>query len=62
MPSKKNRRGPHSEKSRKQKKSTGRKRGRPAELSGKTNQPFETDTKRRVGQHADTGRPPLMKK
>ena len=61
MPSTKNRRGPHSQKSRKQKKSTGPKRGS-SDAAGKTNQPFETDTKRRVGQHIGTGRPPLMKK
>ena len=61
MPSKKNRRVPHSQKSQRQKKSTGHDRGR-TQLSGKTNQPFETDTKRRVGQHMGTGRPPLMKK
>ena len=61
MPSKKNTRGPHSQKSQKQKKSTGRNRGKTA-MASKTNQPFETDTKRRVGQHMGTGRPPLMKK
>ena len=31
-------------------------------LAPETNQPFETDTKRRIGQHAGTGRAPLMKK
>jgi hypothetical protein len=62
MPSTKNRRGPHSQKSQKQKKSAGQNRGRKSKPAGETNQPFETDTKRRIGQHMGTGRPPLMKK
>ena len=31
-------------------------------LSGQTNQPFEQDTKRRIGQYGGEGEPPLMKK
>ena len=61
MPSTKKRKGPHSQKSQKQKKSAGQNRKK-ARSSGETNQPFETDTKRRIGQHMGTGRPPLMKK
>jgi hypothetical protein len=62
MPSAKNRRGPHSQKSEKRKKSAGRKSAPQSAVPAETNQPFETDTKRRVGQHTGTGRPPLMKK
>jgi hypothetical protein len=31
-------------------------------MSGQTNQPFEQDTKRRIGQYGGEGEPPLMKK
>jgi hypothetical protein len=31
-------------------------------LPGQTNQPFEQDTKRRIGQYGGEGEPPLMKK
>jgi hypothetical protein len=62
MPSKKKRQGPHSQKSKKQKKSAGKNRGKSAQSPGETNHPFEQDTKRRVGHHSGTARPPLMKK
>ncbi len=62
MPSKRNRRGPHSAKSKKRKHSAGQNRGKQTKPAGETNQPFEQDSKRRVGQHIGTGRPPLMKK
>jgi hypothetical protein len=61
MPSKKNRRGPHSQKSDKRKKSQGRNRGKQA-APVQTNEPFEQDAKRRIGQHVGTGTAPLMKK
>jgi hypothetical protein len=61
MPSKK-RRGPHSQKSEKRKKSTGRNRGKQSQAPAQTNEPFEQDAKRRIGQHSGTGTPPLMKK
>jgi hypothetical protein len=62
MPSKKNKRGPHSIKSKKRKHSAGQNRGKQTASPAETNQPFEQDSKRRVGQHIGTGRPPLMKK
>ena len=62
MPSKKNRRGPHSLKSKKRKTSAGRNRGKQSHPPAETNQPFEQDAKRRIGQHSGTGTPPLMKK
>jgi len=62
MPSKKTRRGPHSSKSQKRKRSAGQNRGKQTNPPAETNQPFEQDSKRRVGQHIGTGRPPLMKK
>jgi len=61
MPSKK-RHGPQSKKSEKQKKSVGRNRGKQFQPPAKTNEPFEQDPKRRIGQHSSTGTPPLMKK
>jgi len=61
MPSKK-RRGLHSQKSEKRKKSAGRNRGKQSQPPAKTNEPFEQDAKRRIGQHSSTGTPPLMKK
>ena len=62
MPSKKTKRGPQSRKSDKRKKSAGRNRGNPTKPAGETNEPFEQDPKRRIGQHSGTGTPPLMKK
>ena len=62
MPSRKKSRGPRSQKSKKQKKSAGKNRGKPSRLPGETNEPFEQDVKRRIGQHSGTGTPPLMKK
>ena len=62
MPSKKNRRGPHSQKSAKRKKSKRRNRVPETWSLGQTNEPFEQDTKRRIGQHVGTGTAPLMKK
>ena len=62
MPSKKTKRGPQSGKSDKRKKSAGRNRGKPNKRAGETNEPFEQDAKRRIGQHSGTGTPPLMKK
>jgi hypothetical protein len=39
------------------------KRRRKSEIpSGQTNQPFEQDTKRRIGHYGGEGEPPLMKK
>jgi hypothetical protein len=61
MPSKK-RRGPQSQKSQKRKKSAGRKGAKQAQPLTETNEPFEQDAKRRIGQHRGTGTPPLMKK
>jgi hypothetical protein len=61
MPSKK-KRGPHSEKSVKRKKSVGRNRDKQTQAPAQTNEPFEQDSKRRIGQHSGTGTPPLMKK
>jgi hypothetical protein len=57
----KNRRGPHSQKSVKRKKSAGRNRVRETRPPAETNEPFEQDTKRRIGQHIGTGTPPLEK-
>jgi len=62
MASKKNRRGPQSVKSQKRKKSAGRNRGKLSRPAAETNEPFEQDAKRRIGQHSGTGTPPLMKK
>ena len=31
-------------------------------VPGQTNQPFEQDSKRRIGQYGGAGEPPLMKK
>jgi hypothetical protein len=62
MLSKKKRRGPQSKKSEKRKKSAGRNRGVQNRPPAETNEPFEQDPKRRIGQHSSTGTPPLMKK
>lgn len=56
--SSKKRRGPHSIKSKKRKKSADKRSQPPAE----TNEPFEQDAKRRIGHHSGTATPPLMKK
>jgi hypothetical protein len=61
MPSKK-KRGPHSIKSKKRKKSAGQNRGKPSQPPAETNEPFEQDAKRRIGHHSGTATPPLMKK
>jgi hypothetical protein len=58
----KKRRGPHSVKSQKRKKSSGQQRRGRSHPPGETNEPFEQDAKRRIGQHSGTGTPPLMKK
>jgi hypothetical protein len=34
----------------------------PTHIPSQTNQPYEQDSKRRVGQFAGAGEPPLMKK
>jgi hypothetical protein len=44
------------------KKKTSQRRQKSGILSGQTNQPFEQDTKRRIGQYGGEGEPPLMKK
>jgi hypothetical protein len=58
----KKQRGPHSQKSVKRKKSAGRNRVWETKPPARTNEPFEQDAKRRIGQHIGTGTPPLMKK
>jgi hypothetical protein len=58
----KKRRGPKSLKSEKKKKAKSRKQTATAKRSGQTNEPFEQDSKRRIGQHVGTGTPPIMKK
>jgi hypothetical protein len=62
MPSTKNRRGPHSQKSKKRKQAKSRNRAKETKAPSQTNEPFEQDAKRRVGQHSGTGQAPLMKK
>ena len=62
MPSEKSKRGPHSRKSAKRKKSKRRNRVPESWSLGQTNEPFEQDTKRRIGQHVEKGTAPLMKK
>jgi hypothetical protein len=44
------------------KKKTIKRRRKSANVSGQTNQPFEQDSKRRIGQFEGEGEPPLMKK
>jgi hypothetical protein len=44
------------------KKKTSKRRRKSVIPSGQTNQPFEQDTKRRIGQYGGEGEPPLMKK
>ena len=62
MPSTKNRRGPHSQKSKKRKQSKSRNQAKATKPPSQTNEPFEQDTKGRIGQHSGTGQAPLMKK
>lgn len=44
------------------KKQTPKRRRKSDHISGQTNQPFEQDTKGRIGQFGGAGEPPLMKK
>jgi hypothetical protein len=44
------------------KKKTTKRRRKSANVSGQTNQPFEQDSERRIGQFEGEGEPPLMKK
>jgi hypothetical protein len=62
MASSKKRRGPHSQKSQKRKQSQSRAKAKPTVVPSQTNEPFEQDAKRRIGQNIGTGRAPLMKK
>jgi hypothetical protein len=62
MASGKKRLGPHSQKSQKRKQAQSRTRGKVTVPPSQTNEPFEQDAKRRIGQHMGTGRAPLMKK
>lgn len=51
-----------SRKSVKRKKSKGRKQNGQRKPPAQTNEPFEQEAKRPIGQHSGTGTPPLMKK
>lgn len=42
--------------------SRGKKATAPVQASSQTRQPYEQDSKRRIGQFSGTGEPPLMKK
>jgi hypothetical protein len=44
------------------KKKTTTKRRSKRSISPQTNEPFEQDAKRRIGQYGGAGEPPLMKK
>jgi hypothetical protein len=44
------------------KKKTAKRRRKSDNIAGQTNQPFEQDAKRRIGQFQGEGEPPLMKK
>jgi hypothetical protein len=44
------------------KKKTPKRRRKYDTVPGQTNQPFEQDSKRRIGQYGGAGEPPLMKK
>jgi hypothetical protein len=44
------------------KKKTSKHRRKHDTVPGQTNQPFEQDSKRRIGQYGGAGEPPLMKK
>jgi hypothetical protein len=45
-----------------QPKKTSKRRRKHDTVPGQTNQPFEQDSKRRIGQYGGAGEPPLMKK
>jgi hypothetical protein len=62
MASSRKRRGPHSQKSQKRKRAQSRTAAKATTPGSQTNEPFEQDAKRRIGQHMGTGRAPLMKK
>jgi hypothetical protein len=62
MASKKKRSHPQSRKSMKRKKAKGRKQNAQSKPPAQTNEPFEQEAKRPIGQHSGTGTPPLMKK
>jgi hypothetical protein len=62
MASSKKRRGPHSRKSEKRKPANTGAKTHDAPPPSQTNEPFEQDAKRRIGQHIGTGRAPMMKK
>lgn len=44
------------------KKKTSKRLMKSDNISKQTNQPFEQDSKRRIGQYGGAGEPPLMKK
>jgi hypothetical protein len=44
------------------KKASARKRSKSNTRPAQTNEPFEQNAKRPIGQHGASGRPPLMKK
>jgi hypothetical protein len=62
MAASKNRRGPHSRKSEKRKRANSGVKSQQVKPPSQTNEPFEQDAKRRIGQHIGTGRAPMMKK
>jgi hypothetical protein len=45
-----------------QKVNPDKRRRKNSNVPPQTKSPFEQDAKRRIGQHAGTGKPPLMKK
>ena len=45
-----------------QRKPSTKSRRKKTEATPQTNEPFEQDTARRIGQHVGAGKPPLMKK
>jgi hypothetical protein len=44
------------------KKKTAKRLRKQGDVPAQTNQPFEQDSKRRIGQYGGAGEPPLMKK
>jgi hypothetical protein len=60
MPKKKT--GPRSRKTQKQKSRAQARTHSRSLAPPSTREPFEQDTKRRIGQHTGAGEPPLMKK
>ena len=62
MASSKKRHGPHSRKSEKRKRANTSAKTHDTPPPSQTNEPFEQDAKRRIGQHIGTGRAPMMKK